>query len=245
MAESLQEHCHLGLVCPPTSSRFTVQNSGGASPPLVVASVNRALSAKLHYHVLEDGGEPVVLEEVPQIILLLEGHTELETVTAMLGKTVYYVPNWHEDLSGSEPAFPNILKCKFSRITGMQRSDNMEQYWMVNIELHDAESYVGEVLDVNQGTLTYMGNDTTLAEFRDNTEDQFTEWATTAPGTAAYLLAVTNSDGTVTWGYMGAWNNLGKDIDIYTNIGLTTRGWNGALPATGVKTPSSYEVREA
>jgi len=94
------------------------------------------------------------------------------------------------------------------------------------------------------GTLSYQGDDTTTAEFRD-TSQNFDDWDV-ASGNATYLLKITNSDATQSWGFMGTNNNSGQDIDIYTSIDRGTRGWSsesgGTLPVTTAKTPVAYEV---
>jgi hypothetical protein len=67
----------------------------------------------------------------------------------------------------------------------------------------------------------------------------------TADERAAHLLIVKNSDGTISWGYMGLANNgagTNDDINIYKDVGLAVRGWNGTAPVAGSKTPSSYQV---
>lgn len=91
-----------------------------------------------------------------------------------------------------------------------------------------------------QGNLTFVA-DGGSAEFRDDGQD-FGDWATTPAATAAYMLVVTSDNG-VSWGYMGADNNSGQDIDIYSDKGLTTRGWKGrTTPQATPDTPASYEV---
>lgn len=100
-----------------------------------------------------------------------------------------------------------------------------------------------QAADIQQGVLSYLGNDTTTAEFRDTSQD-FSEWQTIV-GNAKYMLTVINNDITTSWGYMGTANNgagVNDDIDIYTDVGLVVRGWKGILPVTGGKTVSTYEV---
>lgn len=93
--------------------------------------------------------------------------------------------------------------------------------------------------DTEQGTLSYQGNDTTTAVLRD-TGQTWSDWDTST-GDAAYAVVVTNTDGTVSWGYLGALST--SDITVYQDLALTTRGWNGVLPVGGSKTPESYRVR--
>lgn len=95
--------------------------------------------------------------------------------------------------------------------------------------------------DSEQGTLSYVGNDTTTAVLED-TGQMWTDWDTLA-GNAGYAAVVTNSDGTVTWGYLGGTTEESTEITVYTDFALTTRGWNGVLPVAGGKTPASYHIR--
>jgi hypothetical protein len=99
--------------------------------------------------------------------------------------------------------------------------------------------------DHNQGTLNYIG-DGAAAEFRDSGQD-FSEWETLS-GLAKYRLFVANTDGSICWGYMGASNNAGQDIDIYQDDMVSGRGWGWFGPTTPFadgRTPGSYEVRPA
>lgn len=61
----------------------------------------------------------------------------------------------------------------------------------------------------------------------------------TASGNAAYHIVVTNTDATISWGYLGAAVDA-TEIRVYTTRALTTTGWNVTNPAT--KTPSTYAV---
>ncbi len=94
------------------------------------------------------------------------------------------------------------------------------------------------VSDDEQGALAYDpgGNDA----FKDEGQD-FGEWEV-AEGNAVYRISVTNTDGTMAWGYLGAafqTTNPDDSIYVYEEMELTTAGWSG--DNTG--TPSTYEVR--
>lgn len=96
-----------------------------------------------------------------------------------------------------------------------------------------------EIFDTNQGNMTFVADGGT-AEFRDDGQD-FSDWET-ATGNAAYMLVVTTDNG-VSWGYMGEANNSNQDIDIYSDIALTTRGWKArTTPQATPDTAASYEV---
>lgn len=96
--------------------------------------------------------------------------------------------------------------------------------------------YKPDVKDSNQGVLTYPAATT----FKDAGQD-FDDWKNDGTATTTYKVKVTNSDGTVSWGYIG--DIVGVDdttITVYTDKDLTTAGWNGTSPSG--KTPSSYQV---
>ncbi|MEI6327377.1 MAG: LamG-like jellyroll fold domain-containing protein, partial [Candidatus Roizmanbacteria bacterium] len=102
-------------------------------------------------------------------------------------------------------------------------------------------------IGMNIGTLTYAtGNDTTSAQFEDDGQN-FSTYQTTS-GDASYMLVVTNSDNTLTWGYLGTASGTGnKDITIYTTKARATRGWGASgstLPIGGSKVPVGYEIRK-
>jgi hypothetical protein len=76
--------------------------------------------------------------------------------------------------------------------------------------------------------------------FQDDGQD-FSEWETAA-GDAAYSIAVTNSDSTRAWGFLGAaftTANANDSIYVFTDVERGTAGWNGEVSG---KTPSTYEV---
>ena len=94
--------------------------------------------------------------------------------------------------------------------------------------------------DSEQGAMTFIA-DGGSAEFRDAGQD-FADWETTS-GDAAYLIVVTTDNG-ISWGYLGASNNSGLDIDIYDSVALSSRGWRGRTTPQGFPdTAASYEVR--
>ncbi|MEI6462546.1 MAG: LamG-like jellyroll fold domain-containing protein, partial [bacterium] len=104
-----------------------------------------------------------------------------------------------------------------------------------------------QTIATNVGTLSYAtGNDTTTAQFEDDGMD-FSTYQTTS-GNASYMIVITNSDNTTTWGYLGTASGSGnKDIQIYTTKARATRGWgaNGSiLPIGGAKVPVGYEIRK-
>ncbi|MEI6327393.1 MAG: LamG-like jellyroll fold domain-containing protein, partial [Candidatus Roizmanbacteria bacterium] len=96
-----------------------------------------------------------------------------------------------------------------------------------------------QTIATNIGTLSYVGNDTTTASFTDDAATMST-YQGSAP--YPYMIVVTNSDNTTSWGYMGAASS--GNITIFTTKGGTTRGWNGTAPVAGSKVPVGYEIRK-
>jgi hypothetical protein len=101
-------------------------------------------------------------------------------------------------------------------------------------------------LDTNQATDPGGTYNPVANSFQDyeplGTQQDFSEWETTvAP--AAYFIEVLNTDGTYTWGFMGAafTTNLANDsVYVYTDYDLTIPGWNGTDPTS--KIVDSYVV---
>ena len=87
----------------------------------------------------------------------------------------------------------------------------------------------------NIGTLGYSGN--TLADDGQT----FTSYKTST-GNAAYMIVVTNSDNTTSWGYIGNNSEATTSVTVYTTIARATQGWNGT--AVSGKTPVGYEIRK-
>lgn len=92
------------------------------------------------------------------------------------------------------------------------------------------------VVDIHQGALSYT-NESGLKTFTDAGQD-FTDWDT-ASGDAAYRIQVANTNGTVSWGYLGATVSA-TEVYVYQDIACATSGWNDSDPS-GL-TPLSYQV---
>ena len=102
-----------------------------------------------------------------------------------------------------------------------------------------ADFMTQEVFDTNQGAMTFIADGGT-AEFRDAGQN-FADWETTS-GNATHMIVITTNNG-ISWAYMGASNNGGLDIDCYSDIALTTRGWKGrTTPQATPDTPASYKI---
>ncbi len=94
--------------------------------------------------------------------------------------------------------------------------------------------------DINLGTLTYADTNTDIGD----TGQEFEEWDNDDAGSAEYMIVVTNSDNTTSWGYFCA-NDGGVQTAVYTKKACTggSEGFNGTSPSG--KTPVGYEVRKS
>ena len=107
------------------------------------------------------------------------------------------------------------------------------RWWHNRVDVYYSNAAVE---DTNQGTLNYLAGP---ARLQDTGQD-FSDWETTS-GNAAYRIQVANSDGTVSWGYLGAAStvtNANDTVAVYQDLGLGTAGWNGDSPGKS----STYQV---
>jgi hypothetical protein len=105
-------------------------------------------------------------------------------------------------------------------------------------DFSDWETALGSSSDTNQGSLAYEPGDVEDS-FQDDGQD-FSAWETTS-GDSAYLIKVTNDDGSTAWGFLGAaftTTNSNDSVYVYRDIKRNRSGFNGS---TG--TPASYVVR--
>jgi hypothetical protein len=127
------------------------------------------------------------------------------------------------------------LSLTLDGVTNTQSLDN--ELWHNKVK---TQYTYPKVDDIEQGNLAYVspaGND----GFQDDTQD-FSDWETAAPGTASYEITVTNDDDSTCQAYCGdafATGGANDSVYVYTDLELTTRGWNGD---TGGKTPASYVI---
>jgi len=103
MAAEWQDHIHIMATRPAqdegTTYEYAVSAKNlrptGLPEYQVIAAPRRALDGTLRSHVLQSGGSPVLFIDYSPI-LRLDGLTALEALSLLLGTTVYYVPNYHD-----------------------------------------------------------------------------------------------------------------------------------------------------
>ena len=103
MAASLQDHFHLMVSEPDqaeSSNEFKALSPGykpKATPePSVIAAPSRALDGTFRAHILSDLSGPVVFENWSILVKLDSWPADYTTLKALLGKTLYYVPHYHD-----------------------------------------------------------------------------------------------------------------------------------------------------
>ena len=119
--------------------------------------------------------------------------------------------------------------------------------WHNNVDVYYSDLAIA---DTDQGALSYWTWDTNVGALSYTTEagdDTFTDagqdFSPYVTGAEAWwVIEITNTDGTITWAYLGA-TVTNPEVRVFTDIDKTTPGWNGQAPA-GL-TPASYEVQLA
>ena len=102
MAASWQDHINIKLTLPDaaeSTGEWALSAKGlkptGLPQHAVIAGPRRALDGTLRAHVLQSAGVPVVFTDYTPVVRL-DTHADLETWKAYLGKTLYYVPSFHD-----------------------------------------------------------------------------------------------------------------------------------------------------
>jgi len=102
MAASWQDHFHL-LDAAPDPAEATGEWTAmapnlkptGMPEHYVIAAPKRALDGTLRPHVLKSGATPVLFTDWT-IMVKIASHAALDTWAGYLGKTMYFVPNYHD-----------------------------------------------------------------------------------------------------------------------------------------------------
>lgn len=94
MAASVQDHIHLDDVSPPTDE-YGVFRDGFQVQPYAFVATDYALDATVHVHRVLTGGVPELRDDFSHILVV--SYAEYLTLRGMIGKTVYFVDNYHDD----------------------------------------------------------------------------------------------------------------------------------------------------
>ena len=141
MAVGIQDHIHLGTDNPPTNIYPVVDGTLDLTPGVQVA-FDRGLTGVLHTHrLVDDSGNPVQFcNDKMRLRLTL---AEMLVVKELIGKTVYYVPNYHDDVEDgdsldvwpdSDYVVRGVLMVQPGSLTNINA---MCTHWLLAVEIVD------------------------------------------------------------------------------------------------------------
>lgn len=143
MALQVTSHIHLDTANPPVAEYYVLQGTLDHSQEVPVA-LERGITGLLHIHRLEDGvtaGVPIQFDADKETIILrgTTAITNLATLKALSGRTVYMVPNYHDDAAmGTWPTSDYIIRCVFTiQPGGVTNLDPVMSFWTIQVEFTD------------------------------------------------------------------------------------------------------------
>jgi hypothetical protein len=131
MAASTQAYILLDTSNPPTT-QYAVNAEGHVRMPRVYVDIDEALDGTVHKHILESAGAPVQREDIGHVLTVT--HAELTTLLTLLGKTVYFVDNYHDPSDVASYVDAKI----FRAVKSLKPFDPMLTYYSIQIVLEDA-----------------------------------------------------------------------------------------------------------
>jgi len=135
MALEIQDHIYLDTSNPPTAT-YPVAAEGLDWTPLVSVVTERSLTGKLHIHRLVDGSDDPVSFRSDRLRLIAT-LAQMLVLRGMSGKTVYYVPNYHDPDNLANYTHESVLIIPEGSIANI---DPMCTYWFMNVRLVDDEA---------------------------------------------------------------------------------------------------------
>ena len=132
MALEIQDECYIDTVNPPVATYDVVADSWDHTPSVMMAH-ERSVTGKLHVHRIVDGsGDPYQFEE--DKVTILASLSDMSTLRALVGKTVYYVCPYHDPDNLDDYVITTTLVISSGGIVNV---DPMCTYWRVNCEFLD------------------------------------------------------------------------------------------------------------
>ena len=133
MAVQIHDHCHLDTDNPPTDT-YNVQHGTWDHTPHVGVVVERSVTGVAHVHRLVDGsGDPVQFQN-ERFTLLGLTLAEMITIRALIGKTVYFVSNYHDDDAIAGYVVTGVLIVEPG---GIQNADPSATVWNIQCRIED------------------------------------------------------------------------------------------------------------
>ena len=136
MTLAIQDHIYLDTTNPPTATYPVVAEGGLDWTPLVSVVTERSLTGKLHIHRLVDGSDNPVSFRSDRLRLIAT-LAQMLTLRGMSGKTVRYVPNYHDPDDLATYTHECVLVIPEGSISNI---DPMCTYWFINVQLVDDEA---------------------------------------------------------------------------------------------------------
>lgn len=132
MAVGIQDICYIDTVTPPVATYAVAHGSWDHTPQVMVAT-ERSVTGKLHIHrVVDGGGDPYLLEE--DKFTLIATLAQMVTLRALVGQTVYYVPNYHDPLALAGYITTAVFMIPAG---GMTNIDPHSSYWRIKCQFMD------------------------------------------------------------------------------------------------------------
>ena len=129
MTLGMQDHCHL-YTGTASDTTYPVYHDGYVPNLDTPLMIERAITGKAHAHRLFVAGEiKQFVAHTMRLKLLL---AEKETIVALAGKQVYYIPNYHDD--DDLPSY--IVPC-YLRVDGQQALNSVGSHWIVQVTFAD------------------------------------------------------------------------------------------------------------
>lgn len=149
MAVQVHDHLHLDTANPPVTEYYVLQGTLDHSQEVSVA-YERGITGLLHIHRLEDGvtaGKPIQFDADKETIVLrgTDAIADLATLKSLAGRTVYMVPNYHDDADlGTWPTSSYIVRCVLNiQPGGVTNVDPMMTMFTIQVGFTDHDKVTG------------------------------------------------------------------------------------------------------
>ena len=141
MAVQVHDHIHISADNNPPTANETYHVLQGTLDHAQEVSVTyeRGITGLLHVHRLEDGvtaGVPIQFDADKETIIIrgTDAITKLDTLRALSGRRIYYVPSYHDDADLPSYTSRSVLVIQPGGVTNL---DPMMSFWTVQVQIVD------------------------------------------------------------------------------------------------------------
>ena len=132
MPYGIQDICYLDTVNPPVATYNVLHGSWDHTPEVPIV-FERSVTGKLHTHRVVDGvGDPYQFEQDKCTIRV--SLTEMLTLRGLIGRQVYFIPNYHNDGDITDNMVTGYLSINSGGIVNI---DPIGIYWNVTFQIMD------------------------------------------------------------------------------------------------------------